>query len=160
MNDFQSQNGLLSLNHKRNSSGATSWLWDFGDGNSSSQQNPTHNYTSNGPFLVSLTINNGVCTYVDTIQLAVNVDLIDNNNAIKLYPNPSKGDVTIELSAHLTEALQLEIFSADGKSFMQHVIAKGTQQETLKLDRIVPGVYIVKLSNSSFIESRKLIIRD
>lgn len=34
----------------------TSWLWDFGDGNTSSKRNPTHTYTSEGDFAVSLAI--------------------------------------------------------------------------------------------------------
>lgn len=34
----------------------SSWLWDFGDGSTSSAQNPTHTYTSSGNFTVSLTI--------------------------------------------------------------------------------------------------------
>lgn len=36
------------------SNGATSWLWDFGDGTTSTQQNPTHTYTNNGIFSVTL----------------------------------------------------------------------------------------------------------
>lgn len=34
---------------------ATSWLWDFGDGGSSTLQNPTHRYTSPGCYDVALT---------------------------------------------------------------------------------------------------------
>ena len=41
-----------------------SWAWDFGDGNTSTQQNPTHTYTSSGSFSVSLHVVNG--TYTDT----------------------------------------------------------------------------------------------
>ncbi|KUG08476.1 hypothetical protein ASU33_09945 [Solirubrum puertoriconensis] len=36
----------------------TSWLWNFGDGNTSTQQNPTHTYTKSGVFDVSLTATN------------------------------------------------------------------------------------------------------
>ena len=36
----------------------TSWKWDFGDGNTSTQQNPTHTYTSTGFYTVSLQITN------------------------------------------------------------------------------------------------------
>ncbi len=32
------------------------WAWDFGDGNTSTLQNPVHNYTSTGTFTVVLTI--------------------------------------------------------------------------------------------------------
>ncbi len=35
-----------------------SWLWDFGDGNTSTSQNPTHIYTTSGTYLISLTIEN------------------------------------------------------------------------------------------------------
>jgi gliding motility-associated-like protein len=40
------------------STGAISWLWNFGDGTSSSERNPTRDYTTLGRFDVSLTITN------------------------------------------------------------------------------------------------------
>ncbi len=36
----------------------TSWSWNFGDGNSSTAQNPTHDYTVAGTYTVSLTVSN------------------------------------------------------------------------------------------------------
>jgi Zn-dependent metalloprotease len=38
--------------------GPTSWLWDFGDGQTSTSQNPSHTYTSSGTFTVTLTSTN------------------------------------------------------------------------------------------------------
>ena len=38
----------------------TSWLWDFGDGNSSTDQNPSHTYASAGTRTVTLTATNSV----------------------------------------------------------------------------------------------------
>src|SRR5687768_13457285 len=40
------------------------WSWDFGDGNSSTDQNPTHTYAEPGNYLVCLTIidDDGACT--------------------------------------------------------------------------------------------------
>jgi len=38
----------------------TSWSWDFGDGNNSIEQNPTHSYASAGFYTVSLTATNSV----------------------------------------------------------------------------------------------------
>jgi PKD repeat protein len=40
------------------SNGPTSWLWDFGDGTTSTLQNPTHHYTSNGFYHVKLVASN------------------------------------------------------------------------------------------------------
>lgn len=41
-----------------NSGTISSWLWDFGDGNTSTQQNPTNTYTSVGSFTVTLKVKN------------------------------------------------------------------------------------------------------
>ena len=38
----------------------TSWLWDFGDGNTSTQQNPVHTYTVADAYSVSLTVANAL----------------------------------------------------------------------------------------------------
>ena len=56
-----------------NSDIATQWFWDFGDGTTSTVQNPTHTYTQYGVFPVTLTVTdrNG-CTNVintDTVEL-------------------------------------------------------------------------------------------
>lgn len=45
-----------------NSIGATSWLWDFGDGSTSTLANPLHVFQNPGNYNVTLTISNGVCT--------------------------------------------------------------------------------------------------
>jgi PKD repeat protein len=42
---------------------ATWWSWDFGDGSSSSLQNPSHTYLTSGPFTISLTIGNDSCQF-------------------------------------------------------------------------------------------------
>ncbi|BDX38975.1 hypothetical protein CYCD_23300 [Tenuifilaceae bacterium CYCD] len=42
--------------------GATSWSWDFGDGSTSVEQNPSHTYTSVGTYTVSLTVSDGYNT--------------------------------------------------------------------------------------------------
>jgi glucose/arabinose dehydrogenase/PKD repeat protein len=38
--------------------GVTSWLWDFGDGETSTEQNPTHVYREEGSFSVTLRVTN------------------------------------------------------------------------------------------------------
>ncbi|MCB9255821.1 MAG: PKD domain-containing protein [Chitinophagales bacterium] len=48
----------LSVSQVLGASGINSWLWDFGDGDTSSQQNPCHFYTNPGAYYVSLVVGN------------------------------------------------------------------------------------------------------
>jgi len=41
----------------------TSWLWDFGDGSTSTVQNATHTYTAAGSYAVNLTVTNSAGTH-------------------------------------------------------------------------------------------------
>jgi PKD repeat protein len=47
----------------------TDWLWDFGDGSSSTDQNPSHTYSGVGPFVVTLSVSNefGANSSIQTI---------------------------------------------------------------------------------------------
>ena len=54
--------------------GATSWLWDFGNSNTSTDQNPTVNYVEAGSYTVSLTINGN--------------PNLKSTQIIKVYPTP------------------------------------------------------------------------
>ena len=51
----QSQSDIFTWSFTNNSSGAISYNWDFGDGNGSSEANPSHTYTGAGQFAVILT---------------------------------------------------------------------------------------------------------
>ncbi|MEX1001302.1 MAG: M4 family metallopeptidase [Crocinitomicaceae bacterium] len=55
--------------------GPNQWLWDFGDGNTSTQQNPTHIYTSSGTYSVTLTATNGIGSDIITYTDIIYVDL-------------------------------------------------------------------------------------
>ena len=76
----------------------STFSWDFGDGNSSTQANPTHSYTNNGSYLACLTVTDStgcVATYCDTINigntnscnLSVNFGGVSNNMSTKVL-NP------------------------------------------------------------------------
>ncbi len=52
--------------YNRSINNPTSWLWDFGDGNTSSLENPSHVYTSTGIYTVSLKVTNSYGTDSDS----------------------------------------------------------------------------------------------
>ncbi len=53
------------------SSDATSYLWDFGDSNTSTLENPDHTYASSGTYIVTLTASNGCGINVSTQTVIV-----------------------------------------------------------------------------------------
>ncbi|WP_048065773.1 DUF3344 domain-containing protein [Methanosarcina acetivorans] len=65
----------LNVTFTDESAGAPiSWSWDFGDGNTSAQQNPSHIYTAPGTYTVNLTVTNNTgsssVTKTDYISVA------------------------------------------------------------------------------------------
>ena len=54
----------------------TTWSWDFGDGGTSTLQNPTHTYLTSGTFTVTLTVDNAFGSDTATKTDLVLVDVI------------------------------------------------------------------------------------
>jgi PKD repeat protein len=69
----------LNVNFTDQSTGATSWSWDFGDGGTSSAQNPSYEYTSAGTYTVELSLTNScgsdIATMVDYITVETSADI-------------------------------------------------------------------------------------
>lgn len=61
----------LSRSFTDRSLGAKSWSWDFGDGQTSTTQSPTHNYAAPGSYIVRLTVRNETCEHTITKQVVV-----------------------------------------------------------------------------------------
>jgi hypothetical protein len=54
--NFQMTNGFTVLFTDQTVGGVVSYLWDFGDGTTSVERNPIHEYTQSGTYMASLTI--------------------------------------------------------------------------------------------------------
>ena len=140
--------------------GATSWLWDFGDGDTSTLQNPVHTYNGVGTYNVSLTINNGTCSSTQTLVIT----LISTNNlqqptlSLALLPNPSSTTSTLVLGQALTEAVPVQLLDVTGKVCQQHLLAKGQTQLQLELSELPAGVYLVQLQGKDFVATQKLVV--
>ncbi len=51
----------IAINFTSTNQSATSWLWNFGDGFTSTEENPTHVYQTDGEYQVTLQIENNNC---------------------------------------------------------------------------------------------------
>jgi thermitase len=69
--------------------GITSWLWDFGDGSTSTEQNPTHSYTAEGIYTVSLTVSDGAAS--DTMT---KTDYISVRRISSMVKAPAEQDIS------------------------------------------------------------------
>lgn len=76
------------------SSPITSWAWNFGDGNTSNQQNPSHIYHDQGTYTVSLTVSNGVGSDTNT-----QIDYVTVTSKPVLSVTPFQRDVSSSWSA-------------------------------------------------------------
>ncbi len=67
-------NAPLTVQFTDTSTGSpTSWNWDFGDGDSSTEQNPEHTFITEGVYTVNLTASNGVgSSAVKSMVITVN----------------------------------------------------------------------------------------
>ncbi len=82
----ESPTDLDTIHFIDNSTGnIIAWIWYFGDGNSSTQQNPIHRYADNGTYNVRLIIlySNGTTAYVDK---QINVTNVPPIAAINVSP--------------------------------------------------------------------------
>ncbi|MGE0079122.1 MAG: PKD domain-containing protein [Bacteroidales bacterium] len=79
--------------------GATSWSWNFGDGNTSTEQNPSHTYTTVGNYTVSLAVSDGYNTdtlTVDNYITAMNITADFNADITSGYqPTVQFTDATV-----------------------------------------------------------------
>jgi gliding motility-associated-like protein len=100
-----------------NSTNATSYLWDLGDGTFSSDTNPVHEYTSSRTYVVKLTAFAGNCE-VQTQQI-INVTLLPSPTVDISGPSYAltSDDVLIQVS--VTGANDATIDLGDGRTITQ-----------------------------------------
>lgn len=77
----------------------TEWHWSFGDGGTSTEQNPTHTYMEDGEYEVCLVATNeaGSDTTCQTIQVVITSTNDLNIAGFEVFPNPVKEELTILL---------------------------------------------------------------
>jgi len=75
----------LTATFTNTSSGATTYAWDFGDGGSSTDENPSHTYGADGTYSVTLTASDGSDSGTATKDV-----IIDTANPTEAAPTPTE----------------------------------------------------------------------
>lgn len=153
-----------NFNFSANSpSNVTNYDWDFGDGQTSTSENPANNYTpgtADQAYTVTLIVSNdcGADTVTTSVTVKANSlnDLNLDNESLKLYPNPSTNAVFIDnKSAHQLKAVT--IYNMLGQEMMVSKIASSTKH-TIDTKQLPVGIYQVKIDFESGFVTRKLEI--
>jgi PKD repeat protein len=157
--DFSSVSNGSAASFTDNSIAASSWFWDFGDGNSSTVQNPTHVYQTEGPHYVTLSINQGLCTTSDSVSVTVGLEALAQGMTLALYPNPAQDYCLLEFSQPLPTELTIDILSLSGQLLHQQSMDAFTQQKRLTLESLPRGWYYLRLSNDKIVEFRSILLQ-
>jgi len=79
------------------------------------------------------------------------------SNAL-VYPNPTKGNLSIKLQQGLTERSGLVISEISGRVLLQQQLAKGLRNVDLDLRQLPAGRYLIKISNHSEIINQSFVV--
>jgi PKD repeat protein len=150
------------------SSGAASYTWSFGDGNTSTETNPVHTYASAGTYTVTLTAYaaNGICSSEKTFEVTVTVaglQELNTLNKITLYPNPTTENTTMEVISTENTAVMLTIIDNTGKVVLtaNYELVIGKNTIPLSVNRLNAGIYTVILStDNQHTKALKLAIKN
>lgn len=129
-----------------NEYGAKSYLWDFGDGNTSTKASPTHSFDQSKSYKITLTITNdcGDKTITLTREFGkLNIHTIDLSDEIKFYPNPAKNNIRLK-NESIFQIKSVSVYNMLGQVVLTHSVANGKQID-LDIQHLTPGLYNAKL---------------
>jgi hypothetical protein len=123
------------------------YSWDFGDGNTSSIQNPSHTYATNGTYTVTLIASN--CIFSDTVTKTIQIgtnSMEENTNAnFEFYPNPTTNQITLKVDNQLLGSVYI-IYDNTGKSVLNGNIL--SEQSVIVLGDLSKGIYLLSIGEN------------
>lgn len=161
------------------------YLWDFGDGTTSTAAYPTHLYNSLGVFTICLTITEQNSTFActsticDTIIVSVkasgttlnvlppgataSIEKIESLSGLSIYPNPTEENFVIEMSSKNNGEIAVSIVNLAGQNELttSFNILEGSNKIELNSNNLNAGVYFVKITDldSNSTQTLRLIKR-
>ena len=142
----------------------TTYAWNFGNGQTSILQNPTHTYTANGVYNVCLIVTGTTATMQtcrDTLcqNVTVNVTGVQDfaTPNLHIYPNPTKHNVWVDLPAQV-QAENIVIQELTGRVVYAYTIKNQTDRLALDIEQLSKGMYVVILNSKMGRYTAKLIV--
>jgi PKD repeat protein len=160
--DYSAVLGTVTFNST--SQGADSYLWNFGDGGTSTEANPVHVYNQSGTYTVTLTVTNdcGAATLEQTINvLTVGVQEVPWLKDFEVYPNPGTGIFTVELNGDPQKELEVALYNALGQRLRSEIVdfSSGNLTKVLDYSSLPSGGYTLRITGSGASQNTRLVIQ-
>lgn len=139
-----------------------SYLWTFGDGNSSSVPNPFHTYVAPGNYEVCHYVSNecGTDTTCQTLTiLESGVSSLVGKYNLSVSPNPTQGDCVIFLDLPAATELSYRLLDATGRLLKTQTTDLNSGRQMLPIQTgLAPGSYILQVTLDGDSASLPLIV--
>lgn len=139
-----SGNTVTFMNASQN---ATSLFWNFGDGTTSTDNNPVHTYTTGGVYTVTLNASNAYCGKSTSRTFAVGLTDVEELRelGILVFPNPVRNTLFINAETFSKE-LQYKLYTTNGQ-----LLTQGIFRNRLDLDLSIysNGLYMMQIQNNN-----------
>lgn len=137
------------------------FLWDLGDGNTSTEMNPIHVYDMNGNYTITLTISNEC--FSDVTYSSIVIDGIDDqkwrNPKVSIYPNVTIGPFSVDVYTRESEHISVGIYGLDGQTVSEEAFRKpaGLEKRGFNLSSQAKGVYFFKVTHDRGVMVKKVV---
>lgn len=137
--------------------GGTAFAWNFGDAGTSTQQNPTHTYASNGSYTATVVVSKACNSVTLTVPLGITTGIHSITlNDVMIFPNPTKGKITLQ-TGNYAGTFNVNVMSIDGKSV--YTKTNVNPNEEINLEGLTKGMYILQLKDKDQnIVTKKIVI--
>jgi|GEM_PF-4632889 hypothetical protein len=139
----------------------TDYLWDFGDGNTSTDPNPSHWYASAGAYTVKVVASNRCNAKQASMTINAPVGLPQlqyNENELRIYPNPATTDLFIDNKTG-SPFQNITVFSSMGQQVMQATPDATSTETRLNISGLAHGMYLVRIVSDKGIISQPVMIK-
>lgn len=127
----------------------SSWHWEFGDGDTSNQQNPSHIYASPGTFQVCLEVEDacGTDNHCEIIDLNVVGVAEELSSEPRLWPQPAADALHVLLAGQQGNAVEFAILDLEGRLVkrVNEWASDDTWEMQLEVGELPAGMYLLRL---------------